>query len=450
MLEQRKDGRPIEKVVLVTAVPAALKALTGLDAATLPERSLHKVRLKACDFAAPMNDQRYADLIYVPVVDGSFSISSRESAAALKAALAGYDLVVDLCEFTALYRRGQTPIEQVQEFCNAHSDVPSDVAKGILNYQNFLTVIYVLQTVFVKLQGRVVRPRNIIRLVYEWTTKYNDEKNQAEPKLADFSVIQDYFLADDKFWSKQPGRTENILVDAAGTPADKEEVRAALNLLAADSKLATLATRVMVTDYFSNLSHMIKDIVTSADPQFTHDLNAILKNRCDGRYLEGVNLKDNAAVSALFERCEELEVKIKAELGNEAVTQHLVDQYQLSGQPGSAPETLDAIPRRVIEEFRKRFTYLAAFIDMWDEAERTLDTAKMNEKINGWYMSNSSLSFVVDALRLGLSVDVTSWAVIAMATNSVGFLPDEHEYLASIKTAVDSELNALFTQLIPA
>ena len=425
------NGAP--RVALVTSVRGIAEALTGQSVALMSDRSITRTRLRLADLGLEPSDPATAvDLFFVPSVAGNYNIAAQNNVEDLKDRLQPYDLAVDLSEMTALYRRGQTPVADVSEFIAEHGEGN----RGYLEYRDFLRVITALLKLFMSIRNSVVHGRNIEYWRYEWRSDRENQKAIKNMKRAGTLLPQ----GDPRFVSL--GLDVSNTVTASLPSADQEALKDNLEELV-DHGLQTLQSRMVVTDYASDIGGLIRYVTDGRE---------------ETRYVASVEdmLAKKRAIfkidtsSKLFEsEIVELEAGFAELLGRSDAPLQLVDQYSISGGPEIAGFKSN-VDESLSKAYLSQLPEGMAFIKFWDILEEMNDTVTMNSTVNGWYLSNSCLPMLTNATEFGLKAKITSWAVPVLATNSVGLVPRYEDYAAGFRHAISAELGSLLSsQLAP-
>lgn len=447
-MEQLSFKRQKPFVAFVTMIPAVVEALIGEVPVDLNRRFISKIRLTDDPtFNSGLNEfekgneqtssKLVIDLFILPTILGHWDTKNKSNIADLASKLDGYDLVVDLSEMTALYRRGHMEDKYIEKASEEFPDVPNMVNKNFLEYRNFLKVVNSLGTLMKCLRGRIIRPRVFDAAIYEWGRSPTQSIS-----IRDMSVIKNWSRGmSDEGWinldQSEHDRKEGAIFGAV-TDANKPGLKDAWKYLK-DNGMDTLKHRIMISDYTSDLSYIMDRLIcgTPESEGFTSELSNILDYRQDEKvkYSTFSNLQKEK-----IKRCRDKLELTYAELKNSGKEVHLIDYLKLYELLKQSEDD------NRMEEFKRELPNTFAFMVFWHTIENQLDESDLNHKINGWYIANSSywvLRQAVDS-RI-LQTPLTVWSYVTWLTNSVGFLPSREEHLLDIREAVFREV----LQLIP-
>lgn len=430
MLEKVEWNNGAPRVALVTSVPGIVDALTGQSVAQMSDRSITRTRLRLDDLGhkitAPADTA--VDLFFVPTITGSYKPSAQNNVEDLRDRLQPYDLAVDLSELTALYRRGQTPTSEIEEFLEKHGKD----SRGYLEYRDFVRVITALLKLFSNVRGKIVRGRNIEHLSYEWRSD-----REGRPAIKNMRKAGLLLSEGDARWSAL-GLDVSNAITAALSPDARKALKGDLNKLV-EQGLQTLQSRLMVSDYVSDLGELIR-FVTGSDgkSKYVANAEAMLAKK---RENFGINVESELYNSEV----KGTEKEFTSLFDSLDVPLQLVDQYSISGGPEIAGFQSD-IDFSLSQDFLGQLPEGMAFIKFWDLLEELNDTEAMNTTVNGWNLSNSCLPMLKQATDFGLETKFTSWSVPVLATNSVGIFPLYSDYIAAFRNAIGSGLATLLTE----
>ncbi|WP_085865707.1 hypothetical protein [Pseudooctadecabacter jejudonensis] len=404
-------------------MPAAVQELCNVNPAHLPRRSIKRLKVVGLDAECHAD----VDLLFLPSAYGQFEMESTSTIDDLSVQISGYDLAVDVCDFAALYRRGQTPVEDIK----AYDGHPAEK-----EYLDFLRVLNLLTTSLDVSDGKIYRPRDITRLTYKW-----------HPDADTVHSIYSYEQTDGAFkgayadhWAELVETADDVhtVFNAAFSAEEYNKLTGAIAQLD-EAQGETLIERVMVSNYSDDMLQRVDDVVGAGDTEFLRDLEDALQDRVN-EYKLSDEMLDNVGEIAepLINQIEDVIAQLNLSL---------VDGYNIAGSPElkSGDQVFKMDPAANLrDKFCKKFPYTFAFLDFWNRMEGNRDTYEMNRSINGWYMSNSSLPTLAKAvLKAQGGVKMTVWAVPLMATNSVGFFPDAAAHRKNIGTRIRGQLLAV-------
>lgn len=429
----KRDDQP--SIALVTAVPSFIKSLTGKDASQFNRRGIQRLSLTKKTARRPLDilSAAYIDLYFLPAITGDFALRSASNIDELAQRLAPYDLVVDLCEFSALYRRGQTTDAAWAKFLADNGD---GTHRGLLEYQNFLNVIEALDTTFGGILGRVIRPFEVTDQFYEWGLSRAGHLAIKAMSLGETTVLHE----------AQDG---NMILDAIPVGPTHDAVAEALGMLDSNG-MHTLSSKVMFSGYLSDMAGIQEAVLSSKEPQYTFSLDDIFAHRREKYGCNRPNAGLSEAERALMAHIKASESRLRAK----PMRFSLVDYYRISGGPaemrGRDGSGVDEATKQRYRAFRSKFEAAMAFARHWDALEDTHDTATMNAIVNGWYMSNSCFGILREAAAAGLSVPRTTWGVPTLMTNSIGFIPSAELHDKSTQDAIFGALSEIIPQPVVA
>jgi len=422
-------------------IPSVILAFTNQMPRRLNRRNIGKTRLSDNPyFRSKIEglDNHTVDLIFIPSIIGNYNTNSPASVSELSANLSGYDLVIDTCEITALYRPGKISDENLREANSKFSDVDPEVNKNFLQYRNFLEIAKALNKLSQSIRGHIIRPRIFDAITYEWGF---DRREYVH--IRDYALLKNWsYGKSSEGWAPltNSGDQETYGPILAPILEDKRSPLMTRIEKFIQAGMHTLKNRILLSGFMSDLKQTIVDLksYTGKNGDLIVKPDSIFQSRDDKwNYADfSPNQKD--------------EIDYKKDCFKKEMIEHdrplqLIDYYQFSLGADSQ------FCNDTVEEFRREFANTFAFLKLWDYVEEDAEEHSLNGKINGWYMANSSY-WILQQLKETdkLSAPITSWAMPVFVTNSLGFLPDADDYQNDMSNSLFKELNELISVNIHA